>query len=70
MRKKENDRKNISDAILSEMKAEFNDKIRKAKEVKEMSGRSPSQNKGLSQSRSEVSLSNLRTVGEDDKMDD
>lgn len=70
MRKKENDRKNISDAILSEMKAEFNDKFLKAKEVKEMSGRSPSQNKGLSQSRSEVSLSNLRTVGEDDKMDD
>lgn len=47
IKKKEQDRKALSDTVLAEMRLEFQEKIRRAREVKE-TGRSPSVNKGLS----------------------
>jgi len=52
------------------MRAEFNEKIRKAKEAKDMlSGRSPSTSKTLAQSRSEVSINQVKSI-EDDGIDE
>ena len=47
IKKKEQDRKALSDTVQAEMRLEFQEKIRRAREVKE-TGRSPSVNKGLS----------------------
>ena len=62
IRKKEQDRKTITDATLTEMKIEFHEKVRKAKEAKDMSGRSPSTTKALGQSRSEVSINQVKPI--------
>ena len=51
------------------MRAEFYEKVRKAKEVKDTSGRSPSTSKGLAQSRSEVSINQGKPI-ESDKTDE
>jgi hypothetical protein len=51
------------------MRAEYLEKVRKAREVKDTSGRSPSTNKGLAQSRSEVSINQAKPI-ESDKTDE
>jgi len=44
------------------MKIEFHEKVRKAKEAKDMSGRSPTTSKTLGQSRSEVSINQGKPI--------
>jgi len=53
VKKKENDRKIFTEAVMAEMRAEFNEKMKKSKDGL---GRSPSQNRKLANSQSETSI--------------
>jgi hypothetical protein len=69
VKKKENDRKIFTEAAMAEMRAEFNEKMKKSKDGL---GRSPSQNRKLANSQSETSIAagKANTTTEGDSVDE